>query len=85
MFLYTHLLTLLQIHLFLQDNISVENPIAKKDYDCYDEDKAWLYSDGDILFGREETVDQDGYIIPADAPFPLVNYHEAKDLVASWD
>lgn len=65
-----------------KDNITVENPIAKKDFDCYDENEAWLYSDGDILFGREETVDEDGYTIPAYAPFPLLEWD--KDTISDY-
>lgn len=36
-----------------QDNISVGKVIEEEDFDCWDEDTAWLLTDGDILFGRE--------------------------------
>ena len=37
----------------IQDNISVGEVITKEDFDCWDENTAWLFTDGDIFFGRE--------------------------------
>lgn len=57
----------------VQDNISVSEAIAKENFDCWDENTAWLYTDGDILFGREgEDYD----------PFPLIDWND--DIIASY-
>ncbi len=53
-----------------QDNISVGNVIKKEDFDCWNENTAWLYTDGDILFGREAIEgDHKTYV-----PFPLIDW-----------
>lgn len=37
----------------VQDNISVKEALTKDRFACWDENTTWLYTDGDILFGRE--------------------------------
>ena len=51
-----------------QDNITTKKIVKKDDFDCWDENKSWLYTDGDILFGREATEDDNGCV-----PFPLIS------------
>ena len=50
-----------------QDNITTKKIVKKDDFDCWDENKSWLYTDGDILFGREATEEDNGCV-----PFPLI-------------
>lgn len=55
-----------------QDNISIDKVISKESFDCWDTNTAWLYTDGDILFGREaEEGEHKEYI-----PFPLIDWSE---------
>ena len=51
-----------------QDNITTKKIVKKDDFDCWDENKSWLYTDGDILFGREATEEDSGCV-----PFPLIS------------
>ena len=51
-----------------QDNITTKKIVKKDDFDCWDENKSWLYTDGDILFGREATEEDNGCV-----PFLLLN------------
>jgi len=51
-----------------QDNITTKKIVYKDDFDCWDENKSWLYTDGDILFGREATEEDNGCV-----PFPLIS------------
>lgn len=51
-----------------QDNITTKKIVKKDDFDCWDENKSWLYTDGDILFGREATEEDNGCV-----PFPLIS------------
>ena len=53
-----------------QDNISIGQPIKKEDFDCWDENTAWLSTDGDILFGREAVEGEH----KAYVPFPLIGW-----------
>ena len=55
-----------------QDNISVEKAIEKENFDCWDTDTSWLYTDGDILFGREAAEGEHKEYVP----FPLINWSE---------
>lgn len=55
-----------------QDNISVGNVIKEENYDCWDENTAWLYTDGDILFGREAVEGEH----KAYVPFPLIDWNK---------
>lgn len=61
-----------------QDNISVGNVIKKENFDCWDENTAWLYTDGDILFGREAVEGEHKAYIP----FPLIDW--SKDTQAEY-
>ncbi len=58
-----------------QDNISVEEVIKEEDFDCWDENTAWLLTDGDIFFGRE--AEEGEYV-----PFPLIDW--SKDMQADY-
>lgn len=51
-----------------RDNISVSAVLKEDDFDCWDANTAWLYTDGDILFGREAVEDERGGYVP----FPLL-------------
>ena len=55
-----------------QENITTEKTVKKADFDCWDEDKSWLYTDGDILFGRKPT-EEDPY---GCIPFPLLSWDD---------
>ncbi len=61
-----------------QDNISVGNIIKEENFDCWDENTAWLYTDGDILFGREAVEGEH----KAYVPFPLIDW--SKDMQAEY-
>lgn len=61
-----------------QDNISIGKTIAKENFDCWNSDTAWLYTDGDILFGREAVEGEH----KAYVPFPLINWSE--DTIADY-
>ncbi len=61
-----------------QDNISVGKVIKEEDFDCWDENTAWLYTDGDILFGREAVEGEN----TACVPFPLIDW--SKDMQADY-
>ena len=61
-----------------QDNISIDNVIAEEDFDCWDDNTAWLYTDGDILFGRDAVEGEH----KAYVPFPLIDWH--KDVQAQY-
>nr|WP_300849013.1 DUF4300 family protein [uncultured Acetatifactor sp.] len=61
-----------------QDNISIGNVIKEEDFDCWDENTAWLYTDGDILFGREAVEGEH----KAYVPFPLIDW--SKDMQAEY-
>lgn len=52
-------------------SITVEKPVSREAFDCYDSETAWLYTDGDILFGREKTEEHRAY-----RPFPLLHWEE---------
>lgn len=60
------------------DNISVGNVIKEENFDCWDENTAWLYTDGDILFGREAVEGEH----KAYVPFPLIDW--SKDTQAEY-
>ncbi len=60
------------------DNISVGNVIKEENFDCWDENTAWLYTDGDILFGREAVEGEH----KAYVPFPLIEW--SKDMQAEY-
>ena len=60
-----------------QDNITTKKLVKKDDFDCWDEDKSWLYTDGDILFGREATEEDSGCV-----PFPLISLKD--DVIAKY-
>ena len=62
----------------MQDNISVGEVIPKEKFDCWDENTAWLYTDGDILFGREAVEGEH----KAYVPFPLIAWGE--DIIANY-
>ena len=55
-----------------RDIISVEKALEKEEFDCWDEEKSWLFSDGDIFFGREAVEGEHGAFPPS-------------PLVAGWD
>lgn len=61
-----------------QDNISVGEVIREEEFDCWDEDTAWLATDGDILFGREAVEGEH----KAYVPFPLIDW--SKDMQAEY-
>lgn len=61
-----------------QDIISVGNVIKEEDFDCWDEDTAWLYTDGDILFGREDVEGEH----KAYVPYPMIDW--SKDMQAEY-
>lgn len=61
-----------------QDNISIGNVMKEENFDCWDEDTAWLYTDGDILFGREAALGEHKTYIP----FPLIDW--SKDMQAKY-
>ena len=61
-----------------QDNISIGNVLKKENFDCWDENTAWLYTDGDILFGREAVEGEH----KAYVPFPLIDW--SKDMQAEY-
>ncbi len=61
-----------------QENISVGSVIKEENFDCWDENTAWLYTDGEILFGREAVEgEQKAYV-----PFPLIDWN--KDMQAEY-
>lgn len=62
----------------VQDNISVNEVITKDNFDCWDENGAWLYSDGGILFGREAVEGEHKEY----NPFPLINWN--NDITAKY-
>ncbi|MCH5199383.1 MAG: DUF4300 family protein [Oscillospiraceae bacterium] len=57
----------------VQNNISVNEVITKDNFDCWDENRAWLYTDGDILFGREAEAYE---------PYPMIDWSD--DIIASY-
>lgn len=57
----------------MQDNISVSEVIAKDSFNCWDENTSWLYTDGDILFGREAESYE---------PYPLIDWND--DIIADY-
>ena len=61
-----------------QGNISVGNVLKEEDFDCWDENTAWLYTDGDILFGREAVEGEH----KAYVPFPLIDW--SQDIQAAY-
>lgn len=61
-----------------QDNISVGKVIKEENFDCWDENTAWLYTDGDILFGREAVEGEH----KAYVPYPLIDW--SKDMQAEY-
>ena len=61
-----------------QDNISVGDVIKEENFDCWDENTAWLYTDGDILFGQEAVEGEH----KAYVPFPLIDW--SKDMQAEY-
>ncbi len=61
-----------------QDNISIGNVLKKENFDCWDENTAWLYTDGDILFGREAVEGEH----KAYVPFPLIDW--SQDIQAAY-
>lgn len=62
----------------VKDSVIVIEKIQKEDFDCWDENTAWLYTDGDILFGREAVEGEHKAYIP----FPLIDWSD--DLIASY-
>ena len=54
-----------------QDNIETKKMVKKSDFDCWDEDESWLYTDGDILFGRKPSDEDSGCV-----PFPLLSWSD---------
>lgn len=61
-----------------RDNISVGEVIKEENFDCWDENTAWLYTDGDILFGRDAVEGEH----KAYVPFPLIDW--SKDTQAEY-
>ena len=61
-----------------QYNISVGEVIKEENFDCWDENTAWLYTDGDILFGREAAEGEH----TACVPYPLIDW--SKDMQAEY-
>lgn len=61
-----------------RDNISAGKVIEEENFDCWDENTAWLYTDGDILFGREAVEGEH----KAYVPFPLIDW--SKDVQAEY-
>ncbi len=61
-----------------QDNISVGKVIKEENFDCWDENTVWLYTDGDILFGREAVEGEH----KAYVPYPLIDW--SKDMQAEY-
>lgn len=55
----------------IRDNVTVSKVIAKDNFDCWDGNTAWLYTDGDILFGREAEAYE---------PYQLINW---SDVISS--
>lgn len=51
--------------------ITVGTDLPREAWACWDEERDWLYSDGDTLFGREASENQKAY-----APFPLLDWDE---------
>ncbi len=69
---YHNILCRIAAYELVQDNISIDKVISKENFDCWDSDTAWLYTDGDILFGREaEEGEHKEYV-----PFPLIDWSE---------
>lgn len=60
-----------------QDNISVGKTLKEENFDCWGE-TAWLYSDGNILFGRKAIAGEQKVFVP----FPLINW--SKDIQAEY-
>lgn len=54
-----------------QDNIETKKMVKKYDFDCWDEDESWLYTDGDILFGRKPSDEDSGCV-----SFPLLSWSD---------
>ena len=54
-----------------QGNIETKKMVKKSDFDCWDEDESWLYTDGDILFGRKPSDEDSGCV-----PFPLLSWSD---------
>lgn len=57
-----------------QHLISVQNRMAKEDFDCWDQQTSWLCSDGEILFGAEAVEGEHKAYIP----FPLIDWSEEQ-------
>lgn len=62
----------------VQDNISIGEVIPKENFDCWDENSAWLFTDGDILYGREAVEGEHKEYVP----FPLITWDE--DIIANY-
>lgn len=60
-----------------QENIETKKLLKKSEFDCWDEDKSWLYTDGDILFGRKPSEEDSGCV-----PFPLLSWSD--EVVAKY-
>ena len=60
-----------------QDNISAGKVIKEENFDCWDE-TSWLYSDGNILFGRKVIAGEQKVFVP----FPLIDW--SKDMQAEY-
>lgn len=54
--------------------VAVERVISREQYDCWDPEASWLYSDGDILFGREAVEGEH----KAYRPYPLLSWDEEE-------
>ncbi len=69
---YSDILCRVAAFALVRDMVSVEKVLEKEAFDCWDENHSWLFSDGDIFFGRE-AVEGEHKAFP---PSPLI---------ASWD
>lgn len=55
-----------------RDNITVKNAISKDEFNCWDDEKSWLYSDGDAILGRGADEGEYGEI----PPFPMLDWND---------
>lgn len=60
-----------------RENISVKNRILKENFDCWDENDSWLFSDGTIIFGEETAAGRIRY-----RPHPLLNWED--DVISDY-
>ncbi len=57
----------------LGDKITMQNLLPREEWACEDNDSGWLYSDWNILRGRQETGDMPAYV-----PNPQISWDDAE-------